>query len=172
MSLDNRGASATTTFRVRNLLPEEESEQPDWTGDSIRVTNCDYEGCEKEPNVLFDKDLIPIEYTCRAQLQNTISMGAMSEIQLEVDYEALIPLLADPIENERSLQWRLLLAAVEEVGLDKCDFDKQRTKSSTRRSLETLGASTTLYAIRSDLDSSSSLEIRKCLLPVLSERTV
>ncbi len=144
------------TFRVRSLAQDEGN----WLGDEIRATNCDYNGCEINANVIFDEDKIPIEYTCDHFFESDLSTGFISETQVSVDYEALIPLEADPDVNERQLQWRVLLAAVKELGLDKCDFGKQRTADSIRR-LASLGINTTLYAVRSDLNSSTMFDIRK-----------
>jgi hypothetical protein len=158
------------------------SSQSDWTSDSGlgRATNCDTgDDCEVNANVIFDEDKIPIEYTCRPYILDDDSIG-LSETKVSVDYEALLPLVADAEANERLLQWRVLLAAVKEVGLDKCDFDQQRfgkgesngqrqlfEQEQTSRGLQpnstttTLQEPTTLFAIRSDLDSSSQFEIRK-----------
>lgn len=113
------------------------------------VTNCedvrDPKDCLRDPHILFDPlTKIPMEYTCRSDLEERSTLTelegleeveveddddlrvAVAETWVQVDYEALLPIQADAKYNERQLQWRVLLAAVEEVGLDRCDFTKQR----------------------------------------------
>lgn len=148
------------TFRVRSLSTETSSLSHNWTGDSVRVTNCDEEGCENDPNVIVDGDRIPVEYTCSHLLE---SGGSLGETSLTIDYEASLPVAADTEINARQLHWRMLLAAVQLSGLDKCDFSQQYGyvgNSGTRRIAENSTAlPTTLYAIQSDLRSSSVLDI-------------
>ena len=57
----------------------------------------------------------------------------LSESFVRVDYEALLPRddSIDVAHNERQLQWRVLLAAVQDLGLDTCDFQQQREQSDT-----------------------------------------
>jgi len=112
-----------------------------------------------DPNVIFDANKIPIEYDCEAQLADISSIGPMSETTVSVDYEALIPASADAATNARSLQWRILLAAVEDAGLDRCNMETQRYQATPQ--VDTLGVNTTLYAIRNDLKSSSTFNTCK-----------
>jgi hypothetical protein len=63
----------------------------------------------------------------------------LSESFVRVDYEALLPRddAIDVAHNERQLQWRVLLAAVEDLGLDTCDFQQQREPDTYTMTLNT-----------------------------------
>ena len=152
----------------RGLVDEEENPEWIGQQDNAIVTNCDTEGCDiQSPHILFDPTTkVPIEYTCLSALMadenvtfltnsTTVNqtledeetadglqqpLDLLSESFVRVDYEALLPLddAVDLEHNERQLQWRILLAAVEDLGLDTCDFAHQRqsipvTPTNTRR---------------------------------------
>jgi hypothetical protein len=178
-------------FKVRTLVDTD----PGWKeeGDAF-ATNCDTEGCERSPNILMDPlTKMPMEYTCQEALRGirtststTTSTNSsvlyseaesFSETVVSVDYEAMLPFESDQADNERQLQWRVLLAAVEEVGLDRCNFEKQREPSSAvpsprssgisyRRPLvgadqeEGLDPSLIIYAIQNDFESSKAFSLR------------
>lgn len=173
--------STTPAFRVRSLA----NENLDWSGeDDVLVTNCDTEGCELSPRIIFDPvTKIPIEYTCAEALgdnrysynddaveANNIQGMARnaSESLVSVDYEALLPLDANAEYNVRQLQWRVLLAAVQDVGLDRCNFNKQRGNRQRRRLQQQrqqggLIPSLTIYAIENDFELSAAYQNRTSL---------
>eukprot|EP00934_Nitzschia_sp_Nitz4_P007536 Nitzschia sp. Nitz4//scaffold176_size46146//18695//22866//NITZ4_007191-RA/size46146-processed-gene-0.33-mRNA-1//-1//CDS//3329539012//7526//frame0 len=134
--------------------------------DSVRITNCDEEDCEPVINLIVDEDRIPIEYTCEAY----VDADMYSETLISLDYEALLPLAAEPTYNARLLQWRMLLAAVEETSLNKCDFEKQLEEmvdfQGARNLLENATDTTTLYAVRNEMDSSAVLDLECTKLEV------
>lgn len=90
----------------------------------------------------------------------------MGVTTLTMDYEALVPSTANIDDNVRQLHWRMLLAAVEETGMDKC---RLVDPFATRRDLESTPSNEevpyfpTLYAIENDFEDSSLMQLCKYL---------
>jgi hypothetical protein len=91
----------------------------------------------------------------------------VDQTTVQFDYEATIPLDAFVDHNLRSLEWSLLHAAVQAIGVfPSCDFEQQYEDRRNHRQLARLSYPTTIYSINRN-PSDSTQGKRACCVQTL-----
>lgn len=134
--------------------------------DALEDIDLEVDQMKIEDSLLMDDMFNPSSVSSTTTRTETKTKKDRAESFVTVDYEAVVPIDADLQYNEQQLQWRILLAAVQGVGLTKCNFQMQRrTKnhSSTSSSLTTTERETdsTIGLIYSNSNDGGTVRTRR-----------